>query len=372
MDNGKKKVLLITPLPPPVHGSSMVSQYIKDSELLNREFEMDFVNLSTSRAMAEIGKKSKILYLKKACRFVASYLKTLWKLMTKRYDVCYLAITCHGVGFLKDMPFVLLCKLFGRKVMIHQHNKGMNSDIDKKPYSWLLPLVYKNTKVILLSWRLFYDIDRVVKREQVLICPNGLPSVKDIGQNRRISNVPKLLFLSNLIESKGVFVLLEACSILINKGLKIECDYIGGETDEISRNDFESKIKEYGLSDYVRFDGPKYGWEKELYLTDADIFVFPTFYHNECLPLVLIEAMQHRLACVSTDEAAIPDIIKDGVTGFICKKNNAEDLAAKLESIIINPEMCVEMGAQGFERYKRKFTLECFELSMYKCIMETI
>jgi hypothetical protein len=43
------KILFVCPLPPPVHGSSMVSQSIKESSVLNDEFEMDFVNLSTSR-----------------------------------------------------------------------------------------------------------------------------------------------------------------------------------------------------------------------------------------------------------------------------------------------------------------------------------
>ena len=52
----KQKVLFIAPLPPPVHGSAMVSQYIKDSRVVNEAFDCDFVNLSTSRSMEEIGK----------------------------------------------------------------------------------------------------------------------------------------------------------------------------------------------------------------------------------------------------------------------------------------------------------------------------
>ena len=50
------RVLFIAPLPPPVHGSAMVSQYIKESRVVNEAFDCDFVNLSTSRSMEEIGK----------------------------------------------------------------------------------------------------------------------------------------------------------------------------------------------------------------------------------------------------------------------------------------------------------------------------
>lgn len=166
----KPRILFITPLPPPVHGSAMVSQYIKNSELIQGEFECDFVNLSTSRRMDEIGKGG----VKKLLRFVGSFFVLFYKLLTHRYDFCYLAITCYGVGFLKDAPFVLLCKLFGCRIVLHQHNKGMSSCVRKPVYRWLLPLVYRNTTVVLLSWRLYDDITAVVDREQIVICPNGI------------------------------------------------------------------------------------------------------------------------------------------------------------------------------------------------------
>lgn len=132
--NIKPKVLFVTPLPPPVHGSSMVSQSIKESRVLNKTFDIDFVNLSTSRKVEEIDKRLWNLYARKAVRFMGAYAKTFGLLTMRRYDLCYLAITCHGVGFLKDAPFVLLCKLFGRKVVIHQHNKGMAKDVNRPVY----------------------------------------------------------------------------------------------------------------------------------------------------------------------------------------------------------------------------------------------
>ena len=179
------KILFIAPLPPPVHGSAMVSQYIKESRVVNEAFDCDFVNLSTSRSMEEIGKGG----IKKLFRFVAAYFEVLWKLITHRYDLCYLAITCHGMGFLKDAPFVLLCKLFGRKVVLHQHNKGLSRDVERWPYRWLMPLVYRNTTVMLLSWHLYEDISAVVKREQVVVCANGvLPLDNGLLRDETISH----------------------------------------------------------------------------------------------------------------------------------------------------------------------------------------
>ena len=147
---------------------------IQQSSLINSSFECIYVNLSTSRGNDEVNKFSTVLLFRKGLRFISSFLSVLWQLLVHRPDTAYLAITCHGIGFLKDTPFVLLCKLFRCNIILHQHNKGMAAYVDKPVYRWLLPLVYRKTIIILLSWLLYDDIAAVVKREQVKICPNGI------------------------------------------------------------------------------------------------------------------------------------------------------------------------------------------------------
>lgn len=368
---------MVCTLPPPVHGSAMVSQYIKDSKLINGEFDMDFVNLSTSRQMSEIGKKSYVLYLKKLFRFLRSYFRCLWLLLTHRYVLCYCAITCHGIGFLKDSPFVLLCKLFGHKIVIHQHNKGMSADLDKFPYRWFTPFVYKGCKVMLLSWRLYPDVEKVVKKEDVLICPNGIPPIADVSKvsNRLVSSVepqkdsgevPRLLYLSNLIVSKGVYVLLDACKILKDKGIAFTCDFVGGESKEISREVFEAAVHERGLDEKVLYLGRKYGDEKVSEYRNSDAFVLPTM--NDCLPLTIIEAMQQAVPTVSTDIGAIADLVQPMVTGLIAATNSPEDLADKLQLLIENKDLRLELGRNALNAYNEKFSLEAFENCFLKCI----
>lgn len=384
----RKRILFIVPLPPPVHGSAMMCRYIMDSRLINDTFQCDYVNLSTSRRMDEIGKRS----INKIWRFVGSYFIVLGKLLIHRYDACYLAITCHGIGFLKDAPFVLLCKLFGCKVIIHQHNQGMANDVGRWPYRWLFPLVYKNTTVILLSWKLYPDVEKVVKREQVTVCPNGIPDIEiDTVSQKHHNTIPHLLFLSNLIESKGVVDLLDACKILKDNGYRFICNFVGGETNDFDARHFNEEVRKRGLDStacflgegygkhkvyqypnsnvlmhaqgrYVNYLGRSYGKEKEQILEDSDIFIFPTF--NECFPLVLLEAMRHKLAIVTTDEGGITDIVTDGENGLICKKRSPQDLASKIIFLLENPSKIVEMGACGRRVYENKFVLSQFETNI--------
>jgi glycosyltransferase involved in cell wall biosynthesis len=167
------------------------------------------------------------------------------------------------------------------------------------------------------------------------------------------------LFLSNLIESKGIYVLLEACRMLKEEGVAFHCDYVGGESKLISGEAFRSAIAERGLTDCVTYHGPQYGAAKDRFFREADIFVQPTF--DDCFPLTLVEAMQYRLPIVSTDVGAIPDIVTDGVNGFVCPQRDVQALAEALRKLIAEPQMRVAMGQRGYELYRERMTLEVFE-----------
>ena len=344
--------------------ASTMSQIIKDSKLINSEFDCYYVNNSSANSLANIGKFSIV----KIWLLIKSFATIFWILLTKHINLCYLAITCGGSGFLKDAPFVLLCKLFRRIIVIHQHNKGMANYVDKQPYKWLLPLVYKNAKVILLSWHLYPDIEKVVPKENVMICPNGIKfdDSMHIEVRKSENQVSHLLFLSNLLESKGVYVLLDALKILLSKGLLFYCDFVGGETKEIDKEKFALAVNRLGLGSHVIYNGSKYGADKERFFTDTDIFIFPTY--KETFGLVLLEAMQYKLPIVTTNEGGIPDVVQDGVNGVICERNNAESLAVAIERLLLNPELRRQMGQKGFEILNQKFTLDKFEHRMCECL----
>ena len=156
-------------------------------------------------------------------------------------------------------------------------------------------------------------------------------------------------------------MLLDACRVLKERGLAFICDFVGGETKEISAEVFREAVAARGLESHVTYHGPKYGEEKHRFFVNADVFVFPTFYFNECFPLVLLEAMQWRLPLVSSDEGGIPDIVQDGVNGFVSPRQDVESLANALEQLITNPALRQQMGEAGYQRYCEEFTLEAFE-----------
>lgn len=358
----KRKLLFILHFPPPVHGSAVVGKQIFESKVINEAIDGDYVNLSTSRSLDEIGKRGGVKYL----RVFFIYLNVLYRLCTNKYDLCYLAITVTSAGLLRDAPLVLLCKLFGKKVVLHQHNKGVSLFHNRRLYNWIYRKIYHNSKVILLSWYLYGDISKYVNKSEVCICPNGIKPL-DFLPYRDIQDTYHFLFLSNLIESKGCFVLLDACKILNEKGYSFVCDFVGGESSLISKSVLECEIKKRHLEANVIYHGKKTGDDKAAFFLAADAFVFPTM--NDCFPLVLLEAMQYKLPVISTNIGAILDELLDNETGYIVPQKNPYALADKMELLLKNPNNGRSMGQAGYDYYLANFTEDKFENRMREILL---
>lgn len=382
------KIIFLLHLPPPVHGSSVVGLSIKESKIINKMFKGFYVNLLASHNIEEAG----IIKFKKLLNFISTCFKIIFSIIRNRPNLCYFALTTTGAAFYKDMVLVALLKLFRIKRIYHLHNKGISKRKYKIFSNRCYQFVFKNSEVILLSKRLYPDIQQYVPESKIHICPNGISDV--------ISNLPfpalsyketldidpkelttknadntnkkvQILFLSNLIESKGVYILLNALALLKKKEIPFQCIFIGGESD-VTASQFHDRVNQLGLDDEVIYKGEKHGIEKKLAFADADIFAFPTYYYFETFGLVILEAMQQSKPVVSTFEGGIPDLIEDGITGFLVPQKDDGELANKLELLIKNPDLRNQMGAAGRKKYENEFILEKFENRLSEILLSLI
>ena len=353
----KPTILYILHLPPPIHGAAMMGKYIHDSKLINEVFDCHYINLTTAKDLTDIGKVG-ISKLKSFINLLGTIRKEVKRI---RPQLVCVTPNAKGGAFYKDFVVVQMIKAMGCKVIVHYHNKGVYTQQKRTLDNLLYKQFFKNLKVILLANALYKDIEKYVHPKDVYICPNGIPDTSTGKDKKRKANkLPHFLFLSNLLQSKGVFVLLDACKMLKDKGHRFICYFVGGETAEINTTTFQQEVEKRQLNDFVYYLGKRYGEEKEQLLSGSDIFVFPTY--SDCFPLVLLEAMQQGLPCISTDEGGISDIIENETTGYIVKKKDAEALADKMELLLNDESLRKNMGEAGFEKFKRQFTLTTFEL----------
>ena len=167
----KQKILFIMHMPPPVHGAAMVGQYIHDSKLINEKFEGHYINLTTAKNLQDIGKVG----VRKLVDFYALLRKIRRNLKTINPDLVYVTPNACGGAFYKDYIVVQMIKRMGYQVVVHYHNKGVSTRQNRFLDNFLYQLFFKGIKVILLSECLYDDVKKYVKREDVFVCPNGIP-----------------------------------------------------------------------------------------------------------------------------------------------------------------------------------------------------
>ncbi len=361
----RPKVLFVLHLPPPMHGAALVGSLIKSSDIINEQFQSEFINLSASNHLTEIGKFN----FHKLYRIFKVQCSVLKKLIFKRYDLCYITLTSSGLGFYKDVCIVALVKLFRVNIVYHFHNKGVSKQSKNKLNDFLFSFVFKNTDTILLSDFLYYDIKQYVDHSNIRICHNGI-----LGENRIQegledvnSNVCKLLFLSNMMKEKGVLELLNASVELKKRGLNFECHFAGNWMD-ITEDFFHDFVLKNDLTKYVFAHGKVVGPEKIKLFSHSDIFVFPTYY--DCFPLALLEAMDFSLPIISTFEGGIQDIVIDNYNGLLVNQKDTDALVEKISFLITQPELRIAMGNNGNKLFNEKFTIQHFEEKFSHIIMD--
>lgn len=364
----KRKVLFIMHLPPPVHGAAMAGLYIQSSLIINAELSTTYVNLATNSQLNTSGKWTS----QKFAPFVRILRQIITNVRRSKFDICHVSLTASGPGFYKDFVVVMLLKILRQKIIFHFHNKGVAMASEKRLNRLLYRLTFKNTQSILLSPYLYRDIEMYVKREDVYYCPYGIPLQERSDKKlavRSVNTCCRILYLSNMMSQKGVYVLLEALELIQKRGVSFECHFVGAWSD-ISEETFKSEIAKRGLSDVVFAHGPKYADEKLPFFNSSDIFVFPTHYHYETFGIVNLEAMQHELPIVSTFEGGIPDVVIDGETGFLVPQRDSTMLSYKLEKLINDPGLRKQMGSAGKARYLRHFTLSSFESNFSQILID--
>jgi glycosyltransferase involved in cell wall biosynthesis len=181
------------------------------------------------------------------------------------------------------------------------------------------------------------DPDRVVVRhdgiDPELFRPASGSAARDrLGMDR---TTRRLLFIGNLVEVKGIDVLLDACHRLRHRGLDFEADLVGHGP---LRGALERQARRLGLGN-VHFRGPLPQAELPDWYRAADVFVLPS--RSEGVPNVLLEAMACRTPFVASRVGGIPEVAVAGLSRLVPPDDPAalaEAVAAELTAPPRDPD----------------------------------
>jgi glycosyltransferase involved in cell wall biosynthesis len=153
---------------------------------------------------------------------------------------------------------------------------------------------------------------------------------------------------------KGYEYSLLAVRLLIDRGYQVSYTLVGeGSTDDKTQLNFA--IRDLDLQNVVSLAGPRSRNEVQHLLSQSDIYLLSSL--SEGISNSALEAMAMELPVVVTDVGGMAEAIRDGVDGFVVPSRNPKALADRLESLIKDCDMRLQMGRSG-----RKSVLERFEL----------
>jgi glycosyltransferase involved in cell wall biosynthesis len=323
--NMLKKILLMGPLSPPYTGQSVAFTTIVNQ-------------LPNDKIVINISKKDSILSGSALC------LKIIFIVLFKKIDLIYFTCSRSFFGSLRDIILLICARMKKIKVINHLHGNAFYQ-FYHSTYIWYKPIVkycydWIDTSIVLLPSMKFQFKD--FAHMKIVPIANCFSSDFDrLSLNREKREVPtQIIYLSNILESKGIINLLLACERLFEKndfrlviaGSPMR-DYISSEMQIKAKFDnvYNSLKRKYpNKIDYL---GVVSGKEKINLLWDSDVFILPTFYPSEAFPISILEALRAGNYIISTRHNLIPEIVTEN-NGILIEPDSVEAIINAIENIL--------------------------------------
>ncbi|MGB2628883.1 MAG: glycosyltransferase [Candidatus Acidiferrum sp.] len=164
---------------------------------------------------------------------------------------------------------------------------------------------------------------------------------------------------------KGMDTLILAMPRLLLRWPTLQLVLVGSGDDH---EWLEAIARESGVRLHVHFlRGLSYGELSACYAA-ADIFALPS--RGEGFGFVYLEAMARSKPVIGGAHGGAPEVIQDGVTGYLVQHGDSVQLATSVDAILSNPDLARQMGERGRERVDREFRFPVFAKSFKKILKE--
>ena len=346
----KKKVLILGKLPPPYFGPAIATRILLNSKLKNF-YTLYHHDTSLNEEISGIGK----INLGKIWRSFSTYISLTAKIIYHRPNVVLIPISQTTMGFIKDSIFILIGRLFFRKTILHLRGSDFKNWVASSPkiiqlyVGFILGIVQG---VIVLGNNLRYIFEDYCPVDKIFVVPNG--GDYDFGQALTANQDPYLLYLGNLLESKGIEDILKAIKILNKKQeLDFQLHAVGAWYSEETKRSCLKLVTENKLP--VTFSPAISGKEKLSMLKNASALVF-TPREPEGHPWVVVEAMAAGLPIIATAQGAIPESVINRKNGYIVGIRRPSEIADKIDRLMKDTEQRKKMGKQSRAMYLNNFS----------------
>lgn len=343
--------LMLGPLSPPITGQSIANEMLLNN-VPNATFVVRQINTNTVIGFENFETQGTPV-AHKLLRALRPFLTSVIAILSWKPAVLYVTVGQTFLGFVRFAVPMLICRALSIPYVIHLHGGAWRFIYEQQTRIRRLlldSLVRHSARIIVLGNSLKSTFpENLVPERKMAVCENGIdPSV--VPSQREISaklctepiGVIRVLFLSNLMEKKGIMDLIDAMLLLQRDGRKVELS-VAGAIEPKMKKPFEAARTRYG---FIHYYGVVSGEQKKTLLLQNDVFCLPTYFY-EGQPISILEAMICGNAIVTTDYGGIRDIFSAPQNGCFCRARQPESIASAIEQVW---DACRLIGRTNHER----------------------
>lgn len=345
-----RRLIVIGPLPPPVHGVTVSTSLVLENPLLRERFRVEHLDTSDHRSLANLGRWD-VTNISLALRQVVRLLRRL----KGPKGIVYLPLSQNSAGFIRDAFFIHAAALRGWKVATHLRGSefGQFYREQRRPLRVLIRLALRRIdSLAVMGSSLVWLFDGLVPTERIAVVPNGTPDLRPQCATRDPDTV---LFLSHLSRRKGIVEAVEAAVLVRRRHPTARFLFVGNWEDEELERELQESAQPLG--DGIRFLPAATGSAKRALLLSASVLLFPPVL-PEGHPRIVVEAMSAELPIVTTDRGAIAETVIDEETGYVLDDPHPEQLADRLLRLLRDRSLRDRMAKAARARYLAEFTQE--------------
>lgn len=303
-------------------------------------------------------------------RFVFDYARFIAKLCNSNYDLIHLNPSFCSKALVRDGIFLLISKVFGKKVLIFNHGWDEKTEHQIRTHCLsLFRMVFSRAdayivlasgfkrKLVELGYSNPIFVETTVVEDFLFSAGDDACTIR---KNRQYKDF-KILFLSRIEIGKGVYESLDAFHLLKKKYPEISMIFAGDGSELANLRRYAAN---HNMTD-IEFTGYVSGSAKSDVFSRADVYLFPSW--SEGMPISVLEAMSYGLPVVTRPVGGIPDFFENGKMGFVTESKDPEVLADLLGKLIDDREGRLSMGD-----FNHRYAREHFQPSIIAGRLERI
>ena len=343
-------VLLLGPHRAAVRGVSTHLNLLMDSTLAD---EYEVVHFQVGSEGRDEGAIGKLLRLLVSPFFLAA------SIVFRHVSIVHINTSLNTKAYWRDLAYLFVAKALGARVVYQVHGGELPRKFFARSQaltSFLRWTLRQPDVVVVLAQVELRAYREFVPDRNVVVLPNGI-DCRPFGGVPTVRSDPQrplqLVYIGRVAREKGLYETLQGLRLAHELGVDARLVIAGSGAEEARLRRYSQAL---GIGARVCFVGPVFGNDKVKLLSGADVMVLPSY--SEGLPYALLEAMAAGVPVVATPVGAIPDVVSDGIHGYLVPPRDGKAIAEALAMLAGDREKLSWMSRACRRRIRAAFSID--------------